>query len=69
VETQPESPSAVPPELPPVTYLPDEPPEFAPSPTTITRAETVELTVGFVALGVALVGVGLLLARAWRPLP
>jgi Ca-activated chloride channel homolog len=37
--------------------------------TTITRAETVELTVGFVALGVALVGVGLLLARAWRPLP
>ena len=26
--------------------------------TTITRAETVELTVGFVALGVALVGVG-----------
>ena len=36
---------------------------------TITRAETVELTVAFVALGVALVGVGLLLARAWRPLP
>jgi Ca-activated chloride channel family protein len=37
--------------------------------TTITRSETVELTVGFVALGVALVGGALLLARAWRPLP
>ena len=37
--------------------------------TTITRSETVELTVGFVALGVGLVGIALLLARAWRPLP
>ena len=37
--------------------------------TTITRSETVELTVGFVAAGVALWGSALLLARAWRPLP
>jgi Ca-activated chloride channel family protein len=39
-------------------------------PTTIvTRAETVELSVVFVAAGAALAAVGLLLARAWRPLP
>ena len=39
-------------------------------PTTIvTRAETVELSVAFVAVGAAFAAVGLLLARAWRPLP
>ena len=39
-------------------------------PTTIvTRAETVELSVVFVAIGATFAAVGLLLARAWRPLP
>jgi Ca-activated chloride channel family protein len=37
--------------------------------TTVTRAETVELSVVFVAAGAAFAAVGLLLARAWRPLP
>jgi len=37
--------------------------------TTITRPETVELSVGFVAAGLLLAGAGLLLGRAWRPLP
>jgi Ca-activated chloride channel family protein len=37
--------------------------------TTVTRAETVELSVVFVAVGAAFAAVGLLLARAWRPLP
>ena len=39
-------------------------------PTTIvTRSETVELSVLFVAAGAALAAVGVLLSRAWRPLP
>ena len=37
--------------------------------TTITRAETVELSVAFVALGVLFTSGALLLGRAWRPLP
>ena len=37
--------------------------------TTVTRAETVELSVVFVGVGAAFAAVGLLLARAWRPLP
>ncbi|MGH2408485.1 MAG: VWA domain-containing protein [Candidatus Limnocylindrales bacterium] len=35
----------------------------------ITKHEVVELSVGFVALGVVLAGAALLLGRAWRPLP
>jgi len=35
----------------------------------IFREEPVEVSVGFVALGSLLAGVGLLLGRAWRPLP
>ncbi|HKF85765.1 MAG TPA: VWA domain-containing protein [Candidatus Limnocylindrales bacterium] len=43
---------------------------FESLPTTIvTRAETVELSVVFVAAGAALAAIALLLARAWRPLP
>ena len=43
---------------------------FESLPTTIvTKAETVELSVVFVAVGAAFAAVGLLLARAWRPLP
>jgi Ca-activated chloride channel homolog len=43
---------------------------FASLPATlITRTEPVEISVGFVALGGLLAGVGLLLGRAWRPLP
>ena len=43
---------------------------FADLPTTlITKREPVEVTVGFVALGGLLAGLGLLLGRAWRPLP
>ncbi|HEY6570558.1 MAG TPA: VWA domain-containing protein [Candidatus Limnocylindrales bacterium] len=37
--------------------------------TTITRAEPVEVSAGFVALGGLLAGFALLLGRAWRPLP
>ena len=35
----------------------------------ITKHEVVELSVGFVGLGALLAGVGLLVSRAWRPLP
>jgi Ca-activated chloride channel family protein len=43
---------------------------FANLPTTIiTNREPVEVSVGFVALGGLLAGLGLLLGRAWRPLP
>lgn len=43
---------------------------FASLPTTlITRREPVEVSVGFVALGGLLAAAGLLLGRAWRPLP
>jgi len=43
---------------------------FAALPTTlITRHEVVELSVGFVGLGGLLCALGLLLAKAWRPLP
>ena len=43
---------------------------FANLPTTlITKREPVEVSVGFVALGGLLAGFGLLLGRAWRPLP
>jgi Ca-activated chloride channel family protein len=35
----------------------------------ITRHEVIEVSVGFVALGVLLAGAALLLGRAWRPLP
>ncbi len=35
----------------------------------ITKHEVVELSVGFVALGWILAALGLLLGRAWRPLP
>jgi Ca-activated chloride channel family protein len=43
---------------------------FASLPTTlITKREPVEVSVGFVALGGLLAGLGLLLGRAWRPLP
>jgi Ca-activated chloride channel family protein len=37
--------------------------------TTITKAEPVEVSAGFVALGGLLAGFALLLGRAWRPLP
>jgi len=37
--------------------------------TTITRAETVELSVVFVALGSVFAAASLLLGRQWRPLP
>jgi len=43
---------------------------FASLPTNlITKHEVVELSVGFVAIGLLLAGSGLLLGRAWRPLP
>jgi hypothetical protein len=43
---------------------------FASLPTNlILKHEVVELGVGFVALGFLLAGGGLLLGRAWRPLP
>jgi Ca-activated chloride channel family protein len=43
---------------------------FANLPTTlITKREPVEVSVGFVALGGLLAGIGRLLGRAWRPLP
>jgi Ca-activated chloride channel family protein len=37
--------------------------------TLITKHEVVEVSFGFVGLGTLLVGVALLLGRAWRPLP
>jgi Ca-activated chloride channel family protein len=43
---------------------------FADLPTTlITKREAVEISVGFVGLGGLLAAFGLLLGRAWRPLP
>jgi Ca-activated chloride channel family protein len=43
---------------------------FASLPTNlIMKHEVVELSVGFVGLGVLLAGIALLLGRAWRPLP
>jgi hypothetical protein len=35
----------------------------------ITKLEPVEVSVGFLGLGFVLAAVGLLLGRAWRPLP
>ena len=37
--------------------------------TTITKAEPVEVSAGFVGLGALLAAIALLLGRAWRPLP
>jgi Ca-activated chloride channel homolog len=37
--------------------------------TLITKHEAVEVSAGFVGLGVVLAAVGLFLGRAWRPLP
>ncbi len=43
---------------------------FAELPTSlITKTEPVEISVGFLGLGFALAAAGLLLGRAWRPLP
>ena len=43
---------------------------FADLPTTlITKRESLEISVGFVGLGGLLAAFGLLLGRAWRPLP
>ena len=43
---------------------------FADLPTNlITKHEVVELSVAFVAIGLLLAGTGMLLGRAWRPLP
>jgi Ca-activated chloride channel homolog len=43
---------------------------FASLPTSlIMKHEVVELSVGFVAVGVLLAGLAMLLGRAWRPLP
>ena len=43
---------------------------FAELPTSlITKTEPVEVSVGFLGLGFALAAAGLLLGRAWRPLP
>jgi Ca-activated chloride channel family protein len=57
------------------TYFPAESADqlegvFASLPTNlISRHEVVELSVGFVAIGLLLAGTGVLLGRAWRPLP
>jgi Ca-activated chloride channel family protein len=57
------------------TYFPAESADqlegvFASLPTNlITKHEVVELSVGFVAVGLLLAGAGMLLGRAWRPLP
>ena len=57
------------------TYYPAESADqlegvFGSLPTNlITKHEVVELSVGFVAIGLLLAGSGLLLGRAWRPLP
>jgi len=57
------------------TYYPADSAEqlvqvFQNLPTTlITKHEVTEITFGFVGLGTLLVGVALLLGRAWRPLP
>jgi Ca-activated chloride channel family protein len=57
------------------TYYPAESADqlegvFASLPTNlIVKHEVVELGVGFVALGLLFAGSGLLLGRAWRPLP
>lgn len=57
------------------TYYPAESADqlegvFASLPTNlITKHEVVELSVGFVAIGLLLAASGLLLGRAWRPLP
>ncbi|HEY8817248.1 MAG TPA: VWA domain-containing protein [Candidatus Limnocylindrales bacterium] len=57
------------------TYYPAESADelegvFGSLPTSlITKHEVVELSVGFVAIGLLLAGSGLLLGRAWRPLP
>jgi Ca-activated chloride channel family protein len=37
--------------------------------STITKAEPVEVSAGFVGVGTVLAGFALLLSRAWRPLP
>jgi Ca-activated chloride channel family protein len=43
---------------------------FAELPTSlITKTEPVEISVGFLGIGFALAAAGLLLGRAWRPLP
>ena len=57
------------------TYYPADSSEklvqvFQDLPTTlITKHEVTEITFGFVGLGTLLAGAGLLLGRAWRPLP
>ena len=57
------------------TYYPAESADqlegvFADLPTNlITKHEVVELSVAFVAIGLLLAGTGMLLGRAWRPLP
>ena len=57
------------------TYYPAESADqlegvFADLPTNlITKHEVVELSVAFVAIGLLLAGAGMLLGRAWRPLP
>jgi Ca-activated chloride channel homolog len=57
------------------TYYPAESADqlkqvFAQLPTNlIAKHEVVELSVGFVGLGVVLAGLAVLLGRAWRPLP
>jgi Ca-activated chloride channel family protein len=57
------------------TYFPAESADqlegvFSSLPTNlITKHEVVELSVGFVAIGLLLAGTGMLLGRAWRPLP
>ena len=43
---------------------------FADLPTNlITKRESLEISVGFVGVGGLLAAFGLLLGRAWRPLP
>jgi Ca-activated chloride channel homolog len=57
------------------TYYPAEnadqlKPVFAQLPTNlIAKHEVVDVSVGFVGLGVVLAGLAVLLGRAWRPLP